>query len=324
MKKLFVLSVFLLFAFVLSSCGESDLIKIGILQYDSHVALDDARIGFIEELERAGYVDGENVRINVQNPQGDNNVMQTQAKELVRKSDLIFAIATPAASAVVTVAKQQNSNVPILFTAVTDPVAAKLIASNENPGGNVTGTNDMNPIELQIALVKDLLPNATKLGILYTASEPNSEIQANLAKVEAEKLGLTVIVKTTSSVNDIQTVANQLANQVDIIYIPTDNSIASNMGVINNVILEHKIPAIVGEGNNVRSGGSITYGVNYKYLGMDTAKMAVKILKDNISPKDIPATGQSNYELVINKKQLDKIGITIPEVLLSSADEILE
>ncbi|HHU55502.1 MAG TPA: ABC transporter substrate-binding protein [Acholeplasmataceae bacterium] len=324
MKKLILLLLVMIGSLILVGCKKDDVINIGILQYLEHNALSAAREGFIERLAEEGFVDGENIKITVFNPETDTSTMSLQAKELVRKSDLILAIATPTATAVVTEAKEQGKNIPILFTAVTDPVDAKLIQSNENPGGNVTGTNDMNPIDLQIGLVKKLVPEAKKLGIVYTGSESNSEVQANIAKEEAEKVGLEVVMKTIQSVNDLQQVAGQLASSVDCLYIPTDNAIAGAMGVINQIVLEKKIPAIVGEPNVVATGGSITYGVNYKRLGRETADMAIQILKHGKSPKDIPSTGLSEYELVINKKQLDAIGITIPEDLLDAADQIIE
>lgn len=326
MKLKKVLGFLLLFVVtvVLVGCKKDDKIKIGILQYLEHNALSEARKGFIDGLAEAGFVDGDNITIELNNPQGEQTVMDVQAKELVRKSDLIFAIATPAASAVVNEATEQGKDLPILFTAVTDPVSSKLIKSNEKPGANVTGTNDMNPIADQISLVKQLVPNATKLGIVYTASETNSELQANIAKEEAIKAGLVVTVATIESVNDLQQVANQLASKVDALYIPTDNKIAGSMGIINEVVKENGIPAIVGESNQVGVGGSITYGVSYYNLGKETAAMAVKILKDKISPKDIPSTGLSKYELVIDKKQLDSINITIPAELLAKADKVIE
>lgn len=322
-KKLITLLLVLISGVTLVGC-QDDVIDIGILQYLEHNALSDARKGFIDALKEAGYVDGENIRITVLNPETDAPTMAIQAKKLVRQSDLILAIATPAASEVVNAAKDRGKDTPILFTAVTDPVDAKLIVSNEAPGGNVTGTNDMNPIDKQIALVKELVPQATKLGIIYTASETNSELQANIAKEEAQKVGLEVVVKTIESVNDLQQVANQLATNVDALYIPTDNAIAGAMGVINEVVLNKNIPAIVGEPNNVEAGGSIAYGVNYYKLGKQTGEMAVRILRDKVSPKDIPSTGMTEYELIINKKQLDVIGITVPEELLAKANKILD
>lgn len=324
MKKIIGFVFMFVFGIALSGCNKNDLIEIGILQYVEHNALTEARNGFIDGLKEAGYVDGENINITVLNPQTDAPTLALQAKQLVRKSDLILAIATPAASAVVNEAKEQGKKTPILFTAVTDPVDAKLIASNETPGGNVTGTNDMNPIEEQISLVKELLPNAEKLGIIYTASEINSELQANVAKAEAEKVGLEVVVKTIDTINDLQPVANQLASQVDALYIPTDNAIAGAMGVIKQVVLEKRIPAIVGEPNMVENGGSITYGVNYYQLGKLTAEMAVKILKDGVKPSEITSIGLSEFDLIINKKQLEEIGIAIPSSLLERAAKVLE
>ena len=325
LKKLIIMLLVLVSGVTLVGCdNDKDLIKIGILQYLEHNALTAARQGFIDGLEEAGFIEGENIKITLLNPETNAATMAIQAKELVRKSDLILAIATPAASAVVTEAKEQGKDTPILFTAVTDPVSSKLIASHVNPGANVTGTNDMNPIKEQISLVKELVPTATKLGIIYTASETNSEIQANIAKTEAEKLGLQVTISTIQSVNDLQQVANQLASNVDALYIPTDNAIAGAMGIINEVVLNKKIPAIVGEPNMVDNGGSVTYGVNYYNLGKETAQMAVKILRDKVSPKDIPSTGLSEYALVINKKQLEQIGLTIPAELLAKADRVIE
>ncbi len=180
-SKFFGLFLLTLVVAMFAGCDDGR-IKIGILQYTEHEALDEAKRGFIDGLAEAGFVDGENITILEENPHANANTMSLQAKKLVRKSDLILAIATQAANAVVNEAKKQKKDTPILFTAVTDPVDAKLIASPEKPGGNVTGTNDMNPIAEQISLVKELLPGAKKLGILYTASENNSAVQANIAK----------------------------------------------------------------------------------------------------------------------------------------------
>lgn len=322
-SKFFGLFLLTLVVAMFAGCDDGR-IKIGILQYTEHEALDEAKRGFIDGLAEAGFVDGENITILEENPHANANTMSLQAKKLVRKSDLILAIATQAANAVVNEAKKQKKDTPILFTAVTDPVDAKLIASPEKPGGNVTGTNDMNPIAEQISLVKELLPGAKKLGILYTASENNSAVQANIAKEEAEKIDLEVTVKTIEGVNDLQQVAGQLASGVDALYIPTDNTIAGAMGIVKDVLREKKIPAIVGEPNIVAAGGSITFGINYYRLGKQTAEMAVKILRDNVNPKDIPSTGLSEFDLVINKKELDEIGIVIPQSLLDRADRIIE
>ncbi|HHX78913.1 MAG TPA: ABC transporter substrate-binding protein [Acholeplasmataceae bacterium] len=323
MKNLKGLLIVLLSICVLllsSGCDNSEKrIKIGILQYLEIEALSNARRGFIDGLAAVGYINGDNIDIELLNPEKDYPTMSLQAKKLVRNSDLILAIATPAANAILNEAKDQEKDTPILFTAVTDPVSAMLIESNEFPGGNVTGTNDMNPIKEQIGLVKKLVPNAKSIGILYTSSETNSEIQANIAKVEAEKLGLTVHISTIDTINDLQLVASALAKKVDAIYIPTDNAIAGAMGVINEVVLQEKIPAIAGEINSVIDGGSITYGIDYYNLGFQTAQMAISILRDKLKPSEIPSIGLEEFKLVINKKQLDLIGVEIPTDLLQNA-----
>jgi len=322
-KKIMLLLLAFPMIIILSGCDMGSKIEIGILQFLEHPALSEARKGFIDGLAEAGYVDGENIKVRVLNPETDAVVMSTNSKQLVRRSDLILAIATPAAISVVNEAKDQKKDTPILFTAVTDPVDAKLIVSLEQPGANVTGTNDMNPIKEQIELIKRMMPDSKKLGILYTSSETNSSVQAKIAEDEAKKYGLEVIIKTIATVTDLQLVANQLTNEVDVLYIPTDNVISASMNSLSEILINKKVPAVVGEANMVHNGGSITYGIDYYKLGKETANMAIKILRDNVKPKDIPCVSISEYSLIINKKQFDQMGIILPEDLLASADEIL-
>lgn len=329
-KNVFVLVVMLVAAVTLAACttGEKK-IKIGILQYVTHDALDAAREGFIEALEEGGYKDGDNIKIELLNPQTDALVMQTQAAKLVRESDLILAIATPAAQAILTEVREQGKDTPVLFTAVTDPVDAGLVVSMEKPGANVTGTSDMNPISEQITLVKELKPEASKVGILYTANESNSEIQANIAKDAATAEGLEPVVATIATLADLNAVLSNLINthQVDALYIPTDNLLASSMGQVEEIIKQNanlQIPIVAGETGMVQNGASITYGLSYFNLGKDTGAMAIKIIEGTL-PKDIPSTTVQTVELVINKKQLEQdLNLIVPESLLERADIILE
>jgi putative ABC transport system substrate-binding protein len=328
-RKSLILLVVLFVLFVVAGCKkDSELTKIGILQYVTHDALDAARLGFIEALEEGGFVEGENIEIEVLNPQADATLMQTQAAQLVRECDLILAIATPAAQAVVTEANGQGKDTPILFTAVTNPVTAGLVETMAAPGGNVTGTSDMNPIADQIGLVKTLKPTATKVGIIYTASEPNSEEQAGIAEDEAEAIGLVATTRTINSINDLASVMTNLIVTVgvDAIYIPTDNLLASSMGSLEQAIIQYasyKVPLICGETSQVRNGGSITFGLSYMNLGRDTGAMAVQIL-NGAHPSTIPSTTVQTFDLVINQSQLeDDLGMTIPASLLESADELL-
>lgn len=320
-KRLLVLLGLILSMFGLASC-EKDGIQIGILQYATAGALDQAREGFIDGLAEAGYVDGDNIKIRVLNPLGNSNDNVNMAKTLVRSSDLILAIATPSATAVKVEADEQNIKTPILFTAVTDPIAANLIESNENPGGNITGTSDMNPIAEQIELARELLPEAKKLGIIYSTNEINSQIQADIAKEKAEKLNFEVVIKTVTTINDLRPVANQLAREVDIIYVPTDNLVVSGADILNDIATTTKTPILIAEENAVPIVPGLTLSINYYDLGLETAKMAAKILNGEKEVKDIPSTGLSEFKLVINKKQLEEIGVTIPQAILDRADEV--
>lgn len=322
-KRLLLVLGLLLSVFGLASCEKSG-IQIGILQYATAGALDQAREGFIAGLEEHGYVDGDNIKIRVLNPYGNSNDNVNMAKSLVRSSDLILAIATPSATAVKVEADEQNIKTPILFTAVTDPVSAGLINSNEKPGGNITGTNDMNPINEQIELARELLPEAKKLGIIYSTNEINSQIQANIATEKAEQLGFEVITKTITTINDLKPVAGQLANNVDVIYVPTDNLVVSGATILNEISTTTKTPILIAEENAVPILPSLTLSINYYELGLETAKMAVKILNGEKEPKDIPSIGLSEFKLIVNKKQLSEIGITIPQAILDRADEFFE
>ena len=323
LKKLFVLCLVIVSLCSLVSCKDKKK-QITIIQFASATALEEAKDGVIEALAKAGFVDGENVEIVVQNPQGDSSTLALMAQNAVRKSDLIVAIATPAAIAVKNECEKQGSNVPVLFTAVTDPVDSGLVKSNEKPGANITGTNDMNPVAAQVALIKELNPEAKKIGLIYTASEPNSVVQINLAKEEAQKLGIETVVQTVTSLNDIKIMMEALANSgVDAIYLPTDNNIASAIGTATNVANEKGIPTICGEEGMVSGGGTITLGINYKNLGILTGEMAVEILNGK-NPSEMPVKGLTEFTLVINKKLANQSGIEIPETLLAKADRVIE
>lgn len=324
-KKAICLVLCLLGVFTICSCGqEKGTKKITIIQFVSASALDDACAGVVEALESAGFVDGENIELVIQNPQGDFNTLGIMAQNAVKSSDLIVAIATPVALAVKAECEKQMSDVPVLFTAVTDPVASELVTSNENPGGNITGTNDMNPVKEQIELVKKLNPNAKKIGLIYTTSEPNSLIQINIAKKIAAKEGLEVAIQTVVSVNDIKTMISALVSKgVDAIYLPTDNNIASAITTVTQVTNEAGIPTICGEEGMVSGGGTITLGINYKNLGIITGQMAVEVLNGK-DVSTMSVRGLTDFTLVINKKVAEDSNINIPEQLLEEADRVIE
>ena len=287
--------------------------KIGVIQLVEHAALDATYQGFVDGLKEAGLEDGKNITIDYQNAQGDQSNCQTIATKLVNdRSDLILAIATPAAQAVANTTK----DIPILVTAVTDPADSKLVASNGVPGGNVTGTSDLTPVKEQIGLISQIVPEAKTVGLVYCSSEANSKFQIQIAKQEAEALGLQTIEATVSNSNEIQQVLQSLVGKVEVIYIPTDNMLAAGMATVAQVTVPAGIPVICGESGMVENGGTATYGINYYNLGKLTAKQAVEILKEGKKPAEMPIEYSSECDLVLNKESAEEMGIQLPQDLL--------
>lgn len=305
---------------LLGACGntnengnsEAANMNIGILQYMEHDSLSKAREGFVSELEKADYIEGENLTINYQNAQGDQANLQSMSESLKGENEVILSIATPAAQSLATVTQED----PILFTAVTDPVDAGLVADNEVPGGNVTGTSDMVPIEDQVALLLSLAKDAQTVGIIYNSSEPNSKIQADLAQEAIEAEGLEVKTLTVTSTNDVQQVMTTLAQEVDAVYIPTDNTLASTMPTVGEIALEYKLPVIPGSAEMVEAGGLATYGINYEELGRQTAKMALRIIEEGADTAEMPVETSNNLELVINEEVAESLGIDPESIIL--------
>jgi len=318
-KKVYILAAAAACCGLAISCGgssESSVKKIGVVQLVEHAALDASYQGFLDGLKEAGYEDGKNIKIDFQNAQGEQANCSTIAQKLINnKSDLILAIATPAAQAVANLTK----DIPILITAVTDPATAKLVVSNEAPGRNVTGTSDLNPVEAQIELLKQLVPNAQTIGFLYCSSEQNSKFQIDLAKKAADKLGLKYVEATVSNSNEIQQVTQSLVSKVQAVYAPTDNMIAAGIPTVVGVLTPAKIPLICGEEGMLKAGGLATYGVNYYELGRQTAKMAVEVLRGGKKPADMPIQYLQNCDVSINEDAAAKLGVSIPAELLAKA-----
>ncbi len=309
-----LLMVMIIISVLFAGCSKDDVFRIGVNQLDAHAALDASYEGFVDALAEAGYVDGENIKIDFQNAQGDLSNANTIATKLVNdNNDLILAIATPSAQAVANATK----DIPILVTAVTDPQGSGLVASNEAPGGNVSGTSDLTPVKLQIELLAKLIPDAKDIAVLYCSSESNSKIQADLAIAAAAELGLSATEATVSNSNEIQQVVQSLVGKVDAIYIPTDNVIAKGMANVAQVANGNGIPVICGEEGMVDAGGLATYGINYYKLGYMTGEQAVKIIKDGAKTEDMPIgyLPDEEFTLKFNEEVANQLGITIPEDL---------
>ncbi len=296
----------------LLSCKKTSQIKIGVLQLIEHNALDSAYKGFVDGLKESGYEDGKNIIIDYQNAQGEQaNCITIGQKFINDKSDLILAIATPAAQAIANMTK----DIPILITAVTDPADSKLVADNNAPGGNVTGTSDLTPVEAQIELLKEIIPNVKTVGLLYCSSEQNSVFQINIAKKKLDAMGIKYIDIAISNLNEIQQVIQNVIGKVEAIYTPTDNMIANGMATVALMTEPAKLPVICGEGGMTMLGGTATYGINYYELGKLTSTQAVSILKGDKKTSEMPIEYLQKFDLVVNTNMIESIGLTIPESL---------
>ncbi|KAE8765260.1 ABC transporter substrate-binding protein [Georgenia thermotolerans] len=299
--------------------GKQDAVEIGITQIVSHTSLDAAREGFKKALAENGYVEGENVTYDEKNAQGDQATATSIANKFASDGkDLVLAIATPTAQA----AAQAITDIPILITAVTEPAEAGLVDSWEAPGGNITGTSDLNAVEEQLSLVKELAPEAKTVGVVYSSGEVNSQVQVDLAEEAAKKLGLTLKLSTITASGEVQQAANSL--DVDAFYVPTDNNVVSALDAVLQVAETKQVPVIVGEGDSVANGGVATYGFDYEQLGYQTGLMAVKILKDGADPAEMPVEKPTDLQLYVNPAAAERMGVTIPQKLLDSADVTVE
>jgi len=290
---------------------KKDVFRIGISQFITHQSLDATREGFVDELAKQGYVEGENIEIDFQNAQGEQRNLKTISQQLAESSDVVLAIATPSAQSLV----NTTQTTPVIFSAVTDPVSAKLVESREHPGGNVTGTSDQSSdaILTQINLIKKVLPKAKSIGILYTQSEPNSVVQKDEAKRLLEEKGFTVVEKTILDSNNVKAAAESLMTEVDMVFVPTDNIISSTMETVKQVSIKHKVPVFGGSTEMVAVGGLYNYGTNYEELGRQTARMLVRILKGE-KPENIAVELPEKLELHTNQEMAAALGIDISKL----------
>ena len=290
---------------------KKDVFRIGISQFITHQSLDATREGFVDELSKQGYVEGKNIEIDLQNAQGEQRNLKTISQQLAESSDVVLAIATPSAQSLA----NTTQTTPVIFSAVTDPVSAKLVESREHPGGNVTGTSDQSSdaISTQINLIKKVLPKAKSIGILYTQSEPNSVVQKDEAKRLLEEKGFTVVEKTILDSNNVKAAAESLMTEVDMVFVPTDNIISSTMETVKQVSIKHKVPVFGGSTEMVALGGLYNYGTNYEELGRQTARMLVRILKGE-KPENIAVELPEKLELHTNQEMADALGIDISKL----------
>lgn len=296
---------------LLTACSKNsntDIKTIGITQLVEHPSLDKARNGFIKALEDKGYKDGENIKIDYQNAQNDMLTTQTIANKFVSdKKDLIYAVSTPSAQA----AYNSTKDIPILITAVTDPVAAGLVKSLDKPEGNLSGTSDYISIDKNLELIKTLVPKAKTIGVLYSTSEVNSKIQVDMLKKYASKNNYKVVEKGISSSNEINQAISSLSKNIDVLYVPTDNLIVSSMPIVSKIATDNKIPVIASEDGSVKSGALACQGIDYEKLGYKTGEIAVKVLNGE-KVSNIPISTLDDTQIIINEDVLNLLSMKKP------------
>ena len=295
-----------------SKSGGAKKMTIGVIQYATHASLDDCYTGFQAGLKESGLEAGKDLTVDFQNAQADNSKSDLMAQTMVsKKYDMIMAIATPSAMSAFGAAK--NSDIPVVFTAVSDPVSAQLVASFDKPGSNCTGSSDVLPLEKQVKMIRAYLPKAKKIGVLYTTSEPNSISQLKTLKKVAPKYNFEVVdVGITNSSQVASGAAALVAKGVDCVNNFTDNNVVNNLSTLLQETDKAKIPVFGSEVEQVKNGCLAADSIDYVALGKETGKMAAKILKGEAKAADLPVYVVSEGKPVYNKSVLAKFGLTLP------------
>ncbi len=325
MKKFFALLLALVLLVTLSSCSkkeENAVTKIGIIQFAEHGSLDNCRQGFIEGLAEVGFVEGQNVVFNVQNAQADIAIASQIASSLVdvEKCDMICAIATPAAQAAYNVA--QDKKIPVIYTAITDPVGASLANADSTNPGEITGTSDLLAVEPQLKMIRAMMPEAKKIGILYVTSETNNTLPLNMYNDLAAQYGFEIVAKGISAGADIPLALDALLPQVDCLTNLTDNTVVSYLSVVLEKANAAGKPVFGSEIEQVKLGCVAAEGIEYLELGRQTGRMAAKVLKGEAKASEIPFELISNSYLYVNKTAMAQFGIELPADLADRANDV--
>jgi len=303
--------------FAMSACGGGSKTKtIGIAQYGQHPSLDNCREGFLQGLKEAGLEEGKDFTVDYQNAGFDDNV-STQIGQSFSASnvDMMVGIATP--SAIACYAAAEDKDIPVIFTAVTDPVAANL------DSGNVTGTSDALPVEGQLKLIRDLQPDAKTIGIVYTTSEPNSVSSIETYKALAGDYGFEIdAIGVTAQSEVTQAIDTLIGNKVDCISNLTDNTVVGVLAAILEKTNEAKIPVYGSEIEQMKSGCVAGAGIDYIQLGIQTGKMAAKVLKGEAKCSDMPYEIIENYGLYVNSAAIAEMGLELPQSVADAAEEV--
>ena len=297
-----------------SGGASTNMAKVGVIQYATHGSLDNCYQGFKVGLAEGGYVEGENLELLFQNANGETSTSDLIAKNFVsQKVDLIGAIATPAAMSAYS-ATQSSGKPPIVFTAISDPVSAGLVQSLESTGANITGSCDVLPLEAQVKMIRAFLPDAKKIGVLYTTSEPNSVSHLAKLKEIASSYGFEVVEQGITNASEVATGVNTLiAKGVDCINNFTDNNVVNNLTIVLQAAEQAKIPVFGSEEEQVKNGCLASEGIDYVALGKETGLMAAKILKGEATADSLPVVTATESKPFYNKEVMEKLGLTLPE-----------
>jgi len=290
--------------------------KVAITQIVEHPALDACRKGVEEELKAQGI----DVTWSYESAQGNPGTAGQIARKFVGDApDAIVAISTPSAQAVVSATK----DIPVVFTAVTDPVGAKLIDNPEKPGGNVTGMTDLSPIAAHLDLIARITPNAKKIGVIYNPGEANSVTLVALVKEHAPAHGMTIVEAAAPRSNDVLAAARSLVGKVDAVYVPTDNTVVSALEGVIKTGIENKLPIYAGDTDSVPRGAIAALGFNYYDVGRQTGVIVARVLKGE-KPGDIAVEGIEKTELAVNPKSAEAMGVTIPADVIAEAKTVVQ
>lgn len=304
-------------------CSEDKQYTIGISQIVTHPALDAIADGFKDGLAEKGYKEGDNVEYIERNAEGDLPTSQTIAQTLISMDpDLVLGISTPSTQHLAQAQDSAGTDIPIVFGALTDPVAAGILDDPEHPGGHITGVHDLGPIDQHVELMLEFSPNMTTIGTIYNPGEANSVFQIGILQDILDTEGLDLLEASVSTSADVLTAAQSLIGRCDVIYIVTDNTAVAGLSAIVSVCEENDIPLFTGDATSVADGAMASIGPSFYSMGVSVGKIAARILEGE-NPGDIAVTGGEPTLLIVNESAAARMGVTIPQSVLDRADEII-
>jgi putative tryptophan/tyrosine transport system substrate-binding protein len=304
---------------VMHTAGAAEQVFVAVTAIVDHPALEACRDGIRGALKDAGYEDGKNLKFIYENAGGNLATAVQIADRFARdKPSVIVAISTPSARTVVAA----TIDIPVVFTAVTDPLGANLVRDMDQPGGNVTGISDLAPVTKQIELIKQITPSARTIGVLFNPHEMNSYTIVHLMKTTAMGVNMTIVEAPAAKSSDVQAAAKSLVGKADVIFVPTDNTIVSMLDVVIKVGVENRIPIYAGDIDAVKSGAIAAIGFDYYSIGWQTGNIVVRILKGERAGA-IPVEVVEETRLYVNPAAAAKMGVTIPEHVISQADKVV-